>query len=246
MGFIARLTYLMRPRVVAQSGRLWDNVNTPGGVGAPLTRGSNLLPLIREPGPVSNTPFLPFPNPEFYLHGGGYANPERLHGQPDTLTPVIPYRVPTTDIGGTQVYVHARGAVANPTVLPQAGSLKAVAPSRVTGRDVVYDGATPHTLREPQAYTESQRYFNESDLIPEHSPPSRRIHGVYTAAPLLRAGWSQVMVPEPGMAAPAIGAAPPWFLNREIHATTDLRPSVEGHRSTIKKTRAPKRTRTGG
>lgn len=115
--------------------------------------------------------------------------------------------------------------------------------SRTSRTSNVYDAGNPSVLRVPDQA--SQQYFNEKIPLPEFTTPAIFAHAVQCNIYPVQAGWEQAYVPSSGMRQNEVGTAPPTLLSRPIVAKT-ITGSVSGHRSPIKKVKAPARKRSGG
>jgi hypothetical protein len=242
MGFIARWKRLNKPRA-SGSGKLWDNINTPGSVGPKGTT----VTMFTEPTRLNT--FVAGPNPEPYLKTAETKDPYRVRVPHRVVYPPIATREPTTDVGSGEIYINSQGAVANPKVLPKAQPLKTIAPSRTRIRDVEFDAGDPvRDLARFQTVTPSQRYFDERTPLPEFTTPSVPSHavqagngGIYPTT--MQRGWYQDYVPDPGMHFPQVGVSPPTLLSAPIRVETISR-GGDGYRSAIKNAKAPKRQRS--
>ena len=249
MGIIKRLLHMRKPRT-AGTGRIWDNINTPGATGWSSNLGT--LPLVRPPGFVPNTPTLPLPNPEPYLKGTTIASLLRQHAQPDTLQPEVPVKEPrATGWGAIYNDPQQPASTAQQTVQQPAQHVPGQAPPMTRQRENQWDAGDSRTLqRFVFAKTQSQQYFDQKQALPEFTTPAVFSNGViaghngYFPSPMQH-GWEQPFVPEPGMHFPEVGIAPPTLLSRPINVRT-VTGSVDGHRSPIKSAKAPKRQRSGG
>lgn len=245
MGIIRRLFHMRKPRT-AGTGRLWDNVNTPGATGNVTNMGTP-VPLVRPPGFTPNPPVLPLPNPEPYLRGVSIVSPLRQHAQPDTLQPEIPVKEPrSTGWGAIYNDPQQPGSTAQTTVQQPAQHVPGQAPPMTRQRDNQWDAGSFRNLqRFVFSETQSQQYFDQKVPLPEFTTPAVYSHGVQTNIYPGQHGWEQPFVPEPGMHFPEVGIAPPTLLSRPINVRT-VTGSVDGHRSPIKSAKAPKRQRSGG
>jgi hypothetical protein len=241
MGILTRFKWLLKPRSNG-SGRLWDNVNTPGSVGwsAAPTRGLAW--------PYSNN-FVPGPNPEPYLHEGISAtDPRRLHASPRNLQPRIAVQEPRGT--GQPTYINNTMPSTNtPQALPSAMPIQAIAPSQTRQRDLEWDAGDSRTLqRFVFAKTPSQVYFDEKTPLPEFTTPATYANAVIAGAngyfpSSSQTGWEQSFVPEPGMRMNEVGTAPPTLLSRPLNVRTL---QVQTSARQPLKARSPKRKRTGG
>ena len=225
------------------TGKLWDNVNSGGGsVKIPQT---SLAGNATTPARTNN--FVPGPNVEPYLHTAEWKDPDRLRTAPNHLQPFVPVQEPRNDLWNS-VYddPQQQRSTAQPQNLPL--NLKApgvaFAPTQVRQRENLYDAGDFRTLqRFAFAHTDSQRYFDQMEPIPEFTTPLRRVHGVYTNQAVLKRGWSQTEVPETGMSANHVGVAPAYLLSTPLRVKTRNTGGIDGHRTAITKANAPKRKR---
>lgn len=243
MGFLARAKHAFSPRQ-AGSGRLWDNTNTPGSIRTPQTTMSGNATTANR-----DNVFVQGPNPEPYLHTGSYKDPNRLHARFATLQPRVAVIEPKSGLYNT-VYddpQQARSTAQPQNLKPNVGMPGVMfAPAHVRQREQLYDAAQASTIRQAQAWTASQRYFDQKEALPEFTTPSRFSHSVYTNQAQLKRGWYQAEVPESGERRNQVGVAPAVLLSRPINAKTMNVSSMSGHRSPISNAKAPKRVRSGG
>src|ERR1700749_465483 len=243
MGFLSRLKNLHRPRDRAYGG-LWDNTNTPGSKGFPT---HTVEPWSSESSGTLNST-VRGPNPEPYLQTGFSMSPYRMHSPRISQQPEIPVKSPTTNVGGG-IYNQDRASstAQQGQLLPPSLPVMGLAPDQTRQRDTLWDGANPNVIRTDQAYTASQRYFNERiDLGPYLVPsPSQYAHSIEANIYPGQRGWFQTFVPDPGMRMDQVGISPPVQLSRPIHSDTKQVLAVSETRSAVTKVSAPKRNRSG-
>lgn len=248
MGLIARLKFLRKPRAQG-TGKLWDNVNSPGAVGwSAAPAHSNEA----QAWPYRNT-FFPGPNPEPYLKEGTSAdNPFRVHASPRQLQPEIAVREPRGGPLTGLTYndpVRTAGSPGQPTVQGQAAPVIGAAPTQTRQRDLEWDAGDPRTLqRFVFAKTPSQIYFDEKTPLQEFTTPATYTNMVIAGdngyfPSSSHTGWEQPFVPEPGMRQNEVGTAPPTLLSRPLNVRTV---QVQQSARAPLKAKAPKRKRTGG
>jgi hypothetical protein len=247
MGFIARWKALSKPRA-AGSGRIWDNVNTPGSVGGDgVPRGATPTTLVRPRGASANPPVTALPNPEYYLKSGVLpVDPYRVHSEPDHLRPRIPVREPPGTLASGTTYTQSpNSAPGSPlSSIPVAAPVVGGAPTQIRSRDNEYDAGNPVRLQRGTFITPSQQYFDQRTPLPEFATPSVHTNGVTTNIYPVQSGWVQDYVPDPGMGPNEIGVAPPWLLSSPIHSVTKIE-TVNTTRAAITGAKAPKRQRSG-
>jgi hypothetical protein len=239
MGFLQRWKNLNRPRNRANGG-LWDNINTPGSVGSSVTD-TESNGVLDAPG---NTSQLGPRIEPYLLRAATISDPYRSHGPVQNLLPRIPVQEPngTPDLS---TGVRTINAQQQGTAQPLAATSSVLARPQIRMRDVIYDAASPSTLRIPDS--ELQQYFNEKEEIQLVPTNTQFAHGVYANIYPVQRGWSQVYVPDPGMRTDAVGIAPPTLLSTPLHvATAQSAVQVNSVRSALTIGKAPKRQKSGG
>jgi hypothetical protein len=239
--FTTRWKNLTKHKNSIDRGPLWDNIGTPGPVGAMQTtvQTSNSVP-------ARTSAFTPGPSSEPYLKSSGYKDPFAPVVAFNHLQPRIPVREPWAV---SSVYIQNTQPQSG---LPQTSDvnqgkyiaeIKALAPPMTRQRDNLYDAANSTTLQRGTFITASQQYFNERTPIVDFVAPSYYTNQVTTNMFPIRPGWSQEYVPDPGMRYDTVGASPPYQLSTPISVTTIVNSGVHTKPMHAK---SPKRKRTGG
>jgi hypothetical protein len=242
MKFLSRLRNLTKHENAYGRGRLWDNINSPGGVKPPQTSMSTSNSV-----PARTQAFTQGPQVEYYLQTVESKDPFRHSTTFNTLQPRISVREPWA-ASSTYIQNTAKGQTGIPqtsdiTKGQYIAKIKALAPPMTRQRDNLYDAANSATLQRGTFITPSQQYFNERTPIYEFSQPSFYTNQVYANLFPLRQGWQQVYVPETGMRRDEIGVATPYQLSTPLNVTTIIQ---DNYKAPITHAKSPKRKRTGG
>ncbi len=181
--------------------------------------------------PVTSRTDVVGPRPAANLHTGEQLDPDRVVASPDHMQPQIPVQEHRGMPGPQNFYLETRSSPATPTTTPKRTPIVARAPTQVRIKSksnnsaesyqgaTVWDGGSPHILREQQAHTESQHYFNEGKVV-QGNIVYVPAHGVEVPRLLWGYGWQQAFVPEPGMRLASVGDSPPLHQSRPIHVST--------------------------
>jgi hypothetical protein len=242
MKFLERWKHLSRHKESYERGRLWDNINSPGGVKPPQTSVSTSNSVQAR-----TQAYTPGPNVEYYLKTTESKNPFRHSTSFNQLQPRISVREPWA-VSSTYIQNTGKGQ----TGLPQTtdvhtgtfiAQIKALAPPMTRQRDNLYDAANSKTLQRMTFITPSQQYFNERTPIVDFVAPSYYSNQVTTNMYPGQPGWSQMYVPEPGMRPDTVGASPPYQLSTPLNVHTLIQDN--SIRAKVTGAKAPKRKRTG-
>jgi hypothetical protein len=236
------------------SGRIWDNNNRggTGNVGAAVTTLSG-----NSTTPADTISFQRGPNPEPYLLDVTNEMSNRTRASYVHQHPEIPVQDPWI-VSSTYIQnVNTSPAQPKNQVAPALfqGSIRSVAPPMTTQRDNLYDAADSDRVlqRFHFAHTQSQRYFDEKQPIPEFNTPGMYTHAVIAGGnnyfpTYSQSGWRQQFVPEFGQRGQNmldVGTAPPTLLSTPLNVHQIVYSEYDTARPLVKGT-APKRRRSGG
>jgi len=241
MKFLKNFRNLTKHGDAISRGKLWDNINSPGGVNPPATTVSTSNSVQAR---VNN--FVSGPSVEPYIKSFGYELPYQHKVSFNHLQPRIPVREPWAS---SSIYIQntqPQSGLPQTTDVTQGkyiAEIKALAPPMTRQRDNLYDAANSKTLQRGTFITASQQYFNERTPITDFVAPSYYTNQVTTNIYPLRPGWAQSYVPDPGMRYDTVGASPPYQLSTPLSVTTIVNSGVHTKPMHAK---APKRKRTGG
>jgi hypothetical protein len=240
MKFLERWKHLSKHRDSIRRGKLYDNINSPGGVKPPQTTVSTSNSV-----PARTQAFVQGPQIDVYLQTAEWKSPTRHAVAFNHLQPRIavkePWATSSTYIQNTQPQ----------TGIPPSGltqgqyiaEIKALAPPMTRSRDLLWDAGNSKTLQRMTFITPSQTYFNERTPITDFVAPSYYSNQVTTNIYPLRQGWEQAFVQEPGMRQNEIGIATPYHLSTPLKVTTII---GENYKTPVTHAKSPKRKRTGG